>query len=302
MRLVVTGASGFVGRHVVETAASQGVDVVGIVRSEKGVERVAVAGGRPARIAGFEDPAFAAAFTGADAVVHLAQIGAERSGVTYTDTNVVGTRRVIAAAYRARIRRVVHFSGLGVARYGQAPRCTNPYFLSKLLAEAALFESGLDVAVFRPSYIVGPGDSFVPGVVRDMARGEVEVVGDGSARSQPVSVRDAAACVLAAAGGARVQHRVFDLVGPEPVSLRVLVERTGRIAREQGKAGAFGLREVPVADADRLARTGGYRGMLPDELDCLLCDEVSDHGPLEALLGRRLTPLDDALAFAVGCA
>ena len=39
--------------------------------------------------------------------------------------------------------------------------------------------------------------------------------------------------------------------------------------------------------------------MLSDELDCLLCDEVSDHRPLELLLGRFLTPLDEALAVAV---
>ena len=42
--------------------------------------------------------------------------------------------------------------------------------------------------------------------------------------------------------------------------------------------------------------------MGPDELDCLLCDEVADHAPLEALLARRLTPLDEALAAAVRAA
>lgn len=299
MRLVVTGANGFVGLQVVALAASEGVEVVGLVRSERGAERVAQAGGRPARAAGFEDPAFAAAFTGAGAVIHLAQAGADRPGAALNDVNVVGTRRVVAAAYRGRVPRIVHFSGLGVARYGQAPRCTNPYFLSKVLSEAVLLESSLEVAVFRPSYIVGPGDGFVPGVVRDMARGEVEQVGDGSYRTQPVSVRDAAACALAAARGEAPRHRVFDLVGPEPLSVRALIERTGRIAREQGKVGDFRTREIAIAEADRQARAGGYRGMLADELDCLLCDEVADPRPLEALLGRSLTPLDDALRLAV---
>lgn len=298
MRLVVTGANGFVGRHLVALATGEGIEVVGPVRSDAAAELVVRAGGRAARVKGFDDPAFAAAFAGAAAVVHLAQAGSERGG-SYTEVNVVGTRRVIAAAYRARVARVVHFSGLGVARYGQAPRCTNPYFLSKLLAEAALFESGLEVAVFRPSYIVGPGDGFVPGVVGDMARGEVELLGDGSYRMQPVSVGDAAACALAAASGRSARHRVFDLVGPDPVSLRVLLERTAGIAREQGRAATFRIREVPLAEAERQARNGGYRGMLRDELDCLVCDQVSDAGPLEALLGRSLVPLDTALAVAV---
>jgi nucleoside-diphosphate-sugar epimerase len=232
-------------------------------------------------------------------VVHLAQAGADRPGAALNDVNVVGTRRVIAAAYRARIPRIVHFSGLGVAHYGQSLRCTNPYFLSKVLSEAVLFESNLEAAVFRPSYIVGPGDGFVPGLLRDIARGEVELVGDGSYRTQPIAVRDAAACALAAASGEAPQHRVFDLVGPERIAVGALVERTARIAREQGRGGPFRTHAIPIEEAERQARAGGYRGMLSDELDCLLCDELSDSRPLEALLGRPLTSLDEALALAV---
>jgi nucleoside-diphosphate-sugar epimerase len=179
------------------------------------------------------------------------------------------------------------------------PRCTNGYFLSKLSAEARLFRCGLEVAVFRPSYIVGPGDAFVPALVRDMAKGEVEQVGDGGYRMQPIAVTDAAAAVLAAAGGPAAEHRVFDLVGPEAIACRALIDRVGRAARGAGKAGDYRVRELPVAEAERRAAAGGYRGLLPDELACLLCDEVSDARPLEALLGRFLTPLDEAIAAAV---
>jgi hypothetical protein len=56
---------------------------------------------------------------------------------------------------------------------------------------------------------------------------------------------------------------------------------------------------VPVAEADRQARSGGYRGMEPDELDCMLCDEVSDPAPLAGLLRRPLMALDAALDAAI---
>jgi uncharacterized protein YbjT (DUF2867 family) len=187
-----------------------------------------------------------------------------------------------------------------VARYGMSRRCSNDYFLSKLAAETILFRSGLEGIVFRPSFVVGPGDAFVPAVLRALEAGELERPGDGSYRIQPIAVADAAACVLAAVErppGAFPS--VFDLVGPEAIAYASLLERLVRVARARGRPLELRVRAVPIEEAERRARSGGYQGMLADELDCLLCDEVSDPAPLVALLGRPLAPLDGALAAAL---
>lgn len=295
-RLAVTGAGGFVAGRLVRQAVAQGWDVVGVVRSDRGTQAVQAAGGRPSVVGGLERGPLARAFAGASAIVHLAQIGAERGGATYEDVNVAGTRAVIDAARAAGVGRVVCFSGLGVAHYGMNPRCSNRYFLSKLEAEVELFRSGLAVAVFRPSYVLGPGSGLIVDLARQIAEGEVERVGDGRYRMQPVAVSDAAAAILAAAKGLPARHSVFDLVGPEPVSYQQFLDRVALAA----PSGALRIREIAVSDAERQAAAGGYRGMLPDELDCLLCDEIGDERPLAALLGRPLTPLDEALAVAIG--
>jgi nucleoside-diphosphate-sugar epimerase len=237
-------------------------------------------------------------------VVHLAQIGSEARGQRFEDVNVAGTRAVVAAARQAGVGRVVFLSGLGVARYGLAPRCTNRYFLSKLRAESEVLGSGLAVVVFRPSYIVGPGDGLITRLLRSLAQGAVEWPGDGGYRLQPIAVRDVAALVLEAAragvpGAGRTPHRVFDLVGPEALPYRDFVARLARAAGAQGRPARFDVRTVTIDEAERQAREGGYQGWSPEDLDCLLCDEVSDPRPLEALLGRFLTPLDEALASAV---
>src|SRR6185295_3212824 len=145
------------------------------------------------------------------------------------------------------------------------------------------------------------GDGLVRSLLADMAAGEVERPGDGNYRMQPLAVADAAAAILAAAGLAwgAPRHRVWDFVGPQPVTYREFLAVLTRAAAAQGRPTAFRLHEVPVEEADRQAAAGGYRGMLPDELDCLLCDEVADPRPLEELLGRELTPLADAVAAAV---
>lgn len=302
-RIAVTGANGFVGRHLTRSASALGWEVVGVVRSEAAARTVREAGGRPVVLTGRGSEALGRSFEGGRAVVHLAQIGRERDGETYDAVNVRGTEGVIEAARQAGLPRIVYFSGLGVARYGLAPRCTNPYFLSKLAAEVALFRSGREVVVFRPSYVVGPGDAFVPTLLEAMAAGEVERPGDGAYRLQPVAVKDAVAAVLAAVERpAGAFPRVYDLVGPEPVSYARFLERLAAVARAHGKPADYRVREVSVEEADRRARQGGYQGMLPDQLDCLLCDEVSDPASLEGLLGRGLTPLEDALGAAVRAA
>jgi NADH dehydrogenase len=303
-RVAVTGANGFVGRHVTQAASALGWEVVGIVRSEDAAQVVREAGGRPVVRAARDPLAFARSLEGCRAVVHLAQIGSERSDATYDAVNVAGTERVIEAARTAGVERIVYFSGLGVARYGLAPRSTNPYFLSKLAAEVALFRSGRDAVVFRPSYIVGPGNPFVPMLLKAMAAGEVELPGDGSYRLQPIAVRDAAALVLAVIEPpGLVGPRVFDLVGPEALPYARFLDRLAMVARAHDKPADYRIREVPIEEAERQARSkDGYQGMHEDALDCLLCDEVSDPGPLEALGGRFLTPLDGTLAAAVRAA
>ena len=303
-RLVVTGAGGFVGRHVVSAAQAEGWDVVGVVRSETAAQTVRYSGGAPRMVPGLDAEALTPALAGAAAVVHLAMIGSESHGQTYEGVNVEGTRAVAAAARAAGVPRVVLFSGLGVAHYAMAPRTTDPYFLSKARAEAALFASGLEAIVFRPSYVIGPRDGLVTSLLRQMAKGEVEQVGDGAYRMQPIAVRDAAEAVMAAVSGpspalapGRPPHRVLDLVGSHAIRFRDFVAELAKAARALRRPAEFKVREVPVAEADRRAQAG--QGMPPDELDCLLCDEVGDPRPLESLLGRFLTPLEESLTAAV---
>ncbi len=276
---------------------------MGVVRSEAAAQAVRQCGGDPVEIMGRDPEALVRALDGCRAAVHLAQIGAERGGQTYGTVNIGFTERVLEDCRHAGVPRFVYFSGLGVARYGMSRRCSNDYFLSKLAAETMVFRSGLEGVVFRPSFVIGPGDAFVAGMLRAMQHGEVERPGDGHYRMQPIAVADAADAVLAAVERPTDAFPiVLDLVGPEAVAYAHLLERLARVARDRGRRADLRVREVPIDEADRRARAGGFHGMLPDELDCLLCDEVADPAALAALLGRPLTPLDDALAEAVRAA
>jgi NADH dehydrogenase len=175
-----------------------------------------------------------------------------------------------------------------------ARHTTNPYFLSKLRAEALLFEELPDVVVFRPSYLLGSRDGLMTQLLADIAQGEVEIPGDGSYRMQPLAVRDAAAAAMAAVRLEGPAHRVFDLVGAVAITYRELVGLV--IAASETPVA---VREVPLETALQAAAQGGYRGMLPDELACLLSDEVADPRPLQGLLGQFTLSLEEAIRIAV---
>jgi len=300
----VTGANGFVGRHLVRTASRSGFEVVGVVRSEAGVRTVAEAGGTPARSPRLEAASLESCFAGAQAVVHLAQIGREQGGETFEAVNVGGTREVVAAVGGANVRRLVFLSGLGVASYGLRRRTTNRYFLSKLAAEVAVYGGGGEALILRPSYVIGPGDGLSRWLLASMAAGEVARPGDGHYRLQPVALDDVSAAVLALlrrpspAIEAPI-HRAWDLVGPEALSFDAFIRRFGALARDKGRAGEFRVTEVPVPECEREARAGGFHGMGPEDLDCLLCDEIADAGPIRELLGREPIALQEAMAAAL---
>lgn len=294
MRLVITGANGFIGRRVVAAGLGAGHEVTGIVRSPTAADVVAGLGADVGLVRGFAIESLDAHLAGAAAVIHLAGIGSERAGAHFEAVNVEGTRAVARACRAVGVPRIVYVSGLGVAHYGRRARTTNRYFLSKLGAEVACFESGLETFVFRPSYVLGPDNPFVDDLLSRAVTGAIEIPGDGRPRLQPISVLDAADALIAAASGESTLPYVFDLVGPETCTLRDFVAALRAAAGLDAEVVA-----IDEARAAELAAAGGFYGMGSEELDCLLCDETADAAPLATLLGRPLTPLAAVVRQAV---
>jgi nucleoside-diphosphate-sugar epimerase len=289
-KVAIIGANGFVGRHVAELLVRQGRSALGVVRSEEGVRLVQDRGGIPFRVPDLERSSaesLAPALEGCAGLVYTASVSATASATNRTEPS--GLLNVLSACRAARVPRFVFLSGLGIAHYGMNVHCTNPYFLAKMAGEVALFRSDLGVTVFRPSYIFGAGDEFLSPLIRRIRREPViEIPGTGDYRLQPVSIGDTARAILGAIDKSPgASPLVVDLVGPEILSYRELISR---IASIMGRR--VDIRERPVEEAQAEARATRYFGLRPHDLDCLLCDEVSDPGPVEALVGRPLETLN----------
>jgi NADH dehydrogenase len=283
--ILVTGASGFVGSHLLPALIDAGHRVVGMTRNRASAERIkrrltpAQRAQADTRLGDVTIPAtFGPAIVGTDAIVHLAAIPRDYDGgASLRLVNTEGTRNVVAAARQAGIRRFVHQSALGTE---DDPALH--YASSKARAEAIVEDSGLDWTILRPSLLWGERDGFfniVAGLVR-YAPGIVPVPGRGTARFQPLWIGDLARIVVAAlADPDQTVERAFDLGGPRYWTYR---EITRAVMQAMGRPGIIVPMPVPLIS---LVAGAAERVRLPfpaatDQLRQLRLDNI---GPLDAV-------------------
>lgn len=299
--ILVTGASGFVGRHMVPALIDAGHRVVAMVRTPTSGELVS---GRlraeqrlnlELRSGDVTRPeSLAPAFAGVDGVLHLVAIPRDfRDGADLRLINTEGTRAVVAAMKAAGVRRLVHMGAMGVADYPSLH-----YASSKARAEALVADSGLDWTILKPSLQFGPGDGFF-NIIADLVRmspGVVPVPGDGSARFQPIHVDDVARVAVASFADPGTVGEHYDLGGPRYWTYR---EITQEVLRAMGRRRAILPMPVPLI---RLVAGAAERVRFPfpvatDQLRQLRLDNIAALDVIPTRFGFQPRAMDGALGY-----
>lgn len=228
MRVLATGASGFLGRAVVRALQDAGHEVRTLQRRPSG------APGAEDRLGSVTDPdATASAVDGVDAVVHLAaKVSLAGDPGEFHAVNVEGTRTLLDAAVAAGVSRVVHVSSPSVAHAGHAlagvtaepadpAGARGEYARTKAEAELlALSRAGdsASLVVIRPHLVWGPGDTQLIARVVDRARrGRLPLLNGGTALIDSTYVDNAASGIVAALARVDdVSGRVYVLTNGEP--------------------------------------------------------------------------------------
>ncbi len=236
-RVLVTGATGFVGSAVARLLAGQGAEVHALVR--RGADRARAGDvpitwhegdiGRPLQLNGL--------IRRMTCVIHAAgRLG--EAGVreeVYQQVNVEGTRNVLAAAMEGcEGLRVLHISSPGVlgpvagdpAGEDAPPAPSNAYERSKAAAEEVAHEfigRGLPVIIVRPEFIYGPADRHVLALFRAVRSGRFFYIDGGRHYCHPTFIDDAVngilSCLRRGIGG-----QTYHITGPRPVTFRELIE------------------------------------------------------------------------------
>ncbi len=288
--VLVSGASGFVGSHVIPELSGAGHRVVALVRTPKAGETVVrrlpaeQAARVELRVGDVLDPStLSAALAGVDAVVHLVAIARDwNGGKDLLGVNLGGTRNLLAAMQEAGVRRIVHLGALGVE-----DRENLHYAKSKARAEQAVRASGLDWTILKPSLLFGPRDGFF-NIVADLVRIPLPLVpvpGDGKSRFQPLHVGDLALCARLSVERPETIGRAYELGGPRTWTYR---EITLEVARALGKRRLVIPVPVPLiglvawmAESLRLR----FFPVATDQLRQLALDNVGPHDGVQRAFG-----------------
>jgi nucleoside-diphosphate-sugar epimerase len=315
MRVLVTGATGFIGGHLVHCLVAQGHRVRALVRHENKALALAEAGVELVWGELTDPEAVRAAVSGVEAVCHLAAVR-DAWGIpasVYQRVNVEGTRHLLEAAAEAGMRRFLYCSSVGVACYpGNLEadetlpfrELTSQFFYhrSKAQAERAVLEwarSGrVPALVVRPVIAYGPDDErgMVTRMVILLERGRFVLVGNGCDHVDLVYVDDLVAGMCLALERGAV-GRVYILSGTAPIQVRTLAAKIcdllGRrplsihVPAPIARAAGWGM-EMLYRAGDRLSVLDGKEPFITrDKVATLTVDWGFSHARAGQELGYR---------------
>jgi len=276
-QITVFGGSGFVGRSIVQALAREGYLVrvavrrIGLANGVKAFGDVGQITLMQANLRMRESVVWAV--TGSDAVVNAAGISVQRGRQRYHAVHAEGARNIAEASRAAGIERLVHISGIGADNRSSR----NAYIKSKVAAEDAIIAGFTSATILRPSVVFGPNDAMFTRLASIAGTAPfVPLIGDGSAKVQPVFSADVGRAVVAVLQRADTARTVFELGGPRVYTYREIAQLVLReIDRKKPIIGIPApLMKVAGFFAQQIARFGLTPPLTADQVELMGHDNV----------------------------
>jgi nucleoside-diphosphate-sugar epimerase len=238
MKVLLTGANGFVGSHILDLLRARGIPTAVLLRQTSNTQFIQThLSGVEVRLGALTEPAsLQAAVAGLTHIIHCAGSTKALRAAEFDAVNHLGTRHLLEAINQAggQVRRLLFISSLSAAgpapasapsREDTVPRPVSAYGLSKLAAEEAVREGCRgEFVILRPPGVYGPRDTEFLKLFRAVKAHICPVFGGGRAFSL-VFVKDLAEAVLACLTHPAAAGRTYNVAHPEPVT-------TASMARE----------------------------------------------------------------------
>ena len=279
LRIVVTGANGFVANNVRKLLAEEGVNLFGVSRknfSNYKTEKKIIS-------SNLNINNLSKKLKNCNALIHLIGTGRQTVNSTYENVNVEITKKIIQLCKKSKIKKIVYISGLGVSN-----KSVSSYFISKYKAEKEIIESGLDYTILRSSYIIGTNDPLTKNLNNQIKMKKIIVPGSGKYHIQPIFVNDVAKVIFNSLISKKFSNKIIELVGPETVTFNDFVKLF------KGKSN-IKIKSIDLEQAyyDALHNPKSNYGV--DDLNIMIGDFVGNHTKLKKLCGFNFKSFRDIL-------
>ena len=215
IQVVVTGASGFVAKNLRKYLSENDVNLISISRNNfrtyKNEQKIISKD--------YKEKFILNKIKNSNALIHLVGIGKQSVEIDYEMINVELTKHIVNLAKKAKIKKIVYNSGLGVSS-----KTSVGYFISKYKAEKIIVNSGLNYTIFRPSYIVGKDDLFTKFLKKQIKIKTIEIPGSGQYSIQPIFINDVVKILFQSITEKKFGNKIIDLVGSEYLTFEKYVK------------------------------------------------------------------------------
>lgn len=243
MKVLVTGATGFVGSHVVDVLLERGYTVSYVARATSNVQWLHDK--EASRMDGslFDMHSLRSAVEQADMVIHVAGLTAAKNENEFMRGNRDATRNVLDAirAYRPELKRYVHVSSLAVSGPSHnAETCVTEtsgfrpitaYGRTKKLAEDLVNEAGKEfpITIVRPPAVYGPRDSAILTFFQTVKKGIAPLIGFNEKKLSLIHVRDLARGIVDAAESEKAIGQTYFLSSDEAYTWPQIADVTAEV-------------------------------------------------------------------------
>jgi uncharacterized protein YbjT (DUF2867 family) len=229
--ILITGATGFIGRALLRQLVETGRDVRVLIRPSRRSPRLPKGQPIDVAVASLADErGLRAALAGVKTISHLAGVEWQGRNADLVAVDMQGTENLVRVAADAKVRRIITVSHLGASRTSGYP-----VFKAKGIAEEHIRRSGVPHTIFRSSVVFGPGDHFTNGLASLLRASPFLFPLPGGSRTvvQPLWVEDLTTVLMWSLDDEASIDRTFEVGGSEYFTVRQVVESIMQVARTQ---------------------------------------------------------------------
>ena len=279
IKIVIIGANGFVAKNLRKHLSKNNLDLISISRNdfnEYKNEKKIISNN-------YDEKIIVKKIKNCDALIHLVGLGKQSIDIDYEMVNVNFTNHIVNLAKKAKIKKIIYNSGLGVSS-----KTTMGYFISKYKAEKIIINSGLNYTIFRPSYIVGTDDLFTKFLKKQIKLKRIEIPGSGNYSIQPISIKDVVKIFLQSLDHIKFNNKIIDLVGPDYITFKQYVKFFSKGTKTE-------IKKINLQNAYYDAITNSKSNFGIDDLNILIGDFKGNYNKLQKITQMKFESVIELL-------